>query len=181
MASGWTVVLDVGKTLAKATLWDESGQCVASRSRPNRSPAVGGGLTLDALGIEAWLEFTLKEFVGLGPVGAIIPVAHGAAAAIIRNGRLQCAPIDYEWRGAEIDRATYNKQRDLFAATGSPALPAGLNLGVQLHWLESLRSNDYRHGQIVPWAQYWAWLLCGVAASEVTSLGCHTDLWRPFE
>jgi sugar (pentulose or hexulose) kinase len=33
--------------------------------------------------------------------------------------------------------------------------------------------------QILPWAQYWAWRLCGVAAAEVTSLGCHTDLWQP--
>ena len=42
-------------------------------------------------------------------------------------------------------------------------------------------SGDFRHGQIVPWAQYWAWLLSGVAAAEVTSLGCHTDLWRPYD
>jgi hypothetical protein len=27
--------------------------------------------------------------------------------------------------------------------------------------------------------QYWAWRLSGVAASEITSLGCHTDLWQP--
>jgi sugar (pentulose or hexulose) kinase len=181
MANGWTVVLDVGKTLAKATLWDEQGSCIAHRSRPNKQPNMGGGLTLDVAGIERWLEATLKEFATLGPVAAIIPVAHGAGAAIIRNNRLQCAPIDYEWRGAALDRATYDNQRDPFSATGSPALPAGLNLGVQLHWLESLRSGDFRSGSIIPWAQYWAWLLCGVAASEVTSLGCHTDLWRPFE
>jgi sugar (pentulose or hexulose) kinase len=181
MTNGWTVVLDVGKTLAKATLWDETGNCVAHRSRPNRQPSDGGGLTLDVGGIEPWLEITLQEFASLGPVAAIIPVAHGAGAAIIRNGRLQCAPIDYEWRGSSLDRATYNKQRDPFSATGSPALPAGLNLGMQLHWLESLRSSNFHSGAIVPWAQYWSWLLSGVAASEVTSLGCHTDLWRPFE
>ena len=29
--------------------------------------------------------------------------------------------------------------------------------------------------------QYWAWRLSGVMASEVTSLGTHTDLWRPHE
>ena len=27
--------------------------------------------------------------------------------------------------------------------------------------------------------QYWAFRLTGVAATEVTSLGCHTDLWNP--
>jgi sugar (pentulose or hexulose) kinase len=181
MANGWTVVLDVGKTLAKISVWDEQGKCIANRSRPNRHPTVGGGLTLDASGIEPWLEITLKEFAALGPVGAIIPVAHGAGAAIIRNGRLQCAPIDYEWPGSSLDRAAYNKQRDPFSLTGSPALPAGLNLGMQLHWLESLRSSNFHSGTIVPWAQYWSWLLSGVAASELSSLGCHTDLWRPYE
>jgi len=44
-----------------------------------------------------------------------------------------------------------------------------------------LRSSNFHSGAILPWAQYWSWLLSGVAASEVTSLGCHTDLWRPFE
>ena len=181
MASGWTIVLDVGKSLSKATLWDEGGVCRAQRSRPNQRLTSGLALTLDAAGIEYWLEGILKEFATLGAVGAIIPVAHGAGAALIRQGRLQCPPVDYEWPGVGADRAAYNRERDSFAATGSPALPAGLNLGMQFHWLESLRSADFRHWQIVPWAQYWAWLLSGIAASEVTSLGSHTDLWRPYE
>lgn len=181
MPPRWTVVLDVGKTLSKATLWNDEGELIAHRSRPNRLPTSGGNLTLDVAGIEPWLEYTLREFGALGPVGTIIPVAHGAGAAIIHQGKLQCAPLDYEWRGAALDRATYDRQRDPFAVTGSPILPAGLNLGIQLHWLESLRSSTYHQGVILPWAQYWAWLLSGEAASEVTSLGCHTDLWRPFD
>jgi sugar (pentulose or hexulose) kinase len=178
MAAGWTIVLDVGKTLSKATLWDEGGICMGRRSRPNRRPT-SGGMTLDTVGIEAWLAATLGEFAALGPVDAIIPVAHGAGAALIENGRLLCAPVDYEWPEAARDRAAYDRQRDPFVATGSPALPAGLNLGMQMHWLESVRAG-HRAGQILPWAQYWAWLLSGVAASEITSLGCHTDLWRPY-
>jgi sugar (pentulose or hexulose) kinase len=180
MAAGWTIVLDVGKTLSKATLWDEGGICVARRSRPNRRPS-GGGMRLDTAGIERWLEGTLREFAALGPVGAIVPVAHGAGAALVANGRLLRAPVDYEWPGAARDREAYDRQRDPFVATGSPALPAGLNLGIQMHWLESVRTGHYRAGQILPWAQYWAWLLSGVAASEITSLGCHTDLWRPYD
>jgi sugar (pentulose or hexulose) kinase len=52
---------------------------------------------------------------------------------------------------------------------------------MQLHWLDSSNNGDYRGAQLLPWAQYWAWNLSGVAASELTSLGCHSDLWRPFE
>lgn len=180
MASGWTIVLDVGKSLSKATLWDEAGRCVAHRSRANRRPAAGG-LTLDASGIEQWLESVLKEFATLGPIFAIIPVAHGAGIALIRNGRLACAPLDYEWPGVAHDRGAYSAQRDAFVDTGSPALPGGLNLGMQLHWLESIKQGDYRDSQLLPWAQYWAWNLSEVAAAEVTSLGCHSDLWRPFD
>ena len=34
---------------------------------------------------------------------------------------------------------------------------------------------------ILLYPQYWSWRLSGVMASEVTSLGTHTDLWRPHE
>ncbi len=181
MTTGWTIVLDVGKTLSKASLWDEAGVCAAQRARANSPENAGAGQTLDTAGIERWLRGVLAEFSRLGPVTAIVPVAHGAGAALIHEGRLQHAPLDYEWPGVGADRAAYEEQRDPFWASGSPALPAGLNLGMQLHWLESSGSADLRRGQIVPWAQYWAWLLCGVPASEVTSLGCHTDLWRPYD
>jgi sugar (pentulose or hexulose) kinase len=181
MALGWTIVLDVGKTLAKATLWNEACECVALRTHPNGRPDIGGTPALDFLGIEAWLEPTLAEFALQGPVSAIVPVAHGAGAALIHQGRLLCAPIDYEWPGIARDRHRYDRERDPFDATGSPALPAGLNLGMQFHWQESARIGNIESAQIVPWAQYWAWSLSGIAASEVTSLGCHTDLWRPYD
>jgi sugar (pentulose or hexulose) kinase len=179
MTSGWIIVLDIGKSVSKASLWDESGFCVAEKARPNPRRESAGHLALDAADIESWLRGTLREFAKLGPVGAIVPVAHGAAMALIVDGRLQRAPLDYEWTGFG-DRAAYDKQRDPFAATGSPPLPAGLNLGMQLHWLDAVGSAG-SSGQILPWAQYWAWTLCGVSASEVSSWGCHTDLWRPYD
>jgi sugar (pentulose or hexulose) kinase len=181
METGWTIVLDIGKTHSKAMLWDEIGQCQAHRVHANQRLAKSHSLSLDVSGIEKWLQESLSEFAKLGPIKAIVPVAHGAGVALLRRGKLQCAPLDYEWQGVAADRAAYDKQRDRFAFSGSPALPSGLNFGVQLHWLESLKSADFRSGTIVPWAQYWAWVLSGVAASEITSLGCHSDLWRPYE
>ncbi len=131
-------------------------------------------------GIEHWLEGVLTEFAALGPVQTIVPVAHGAGVALIHQGRLQCAPLDYEWSGVARDRAGYDKQRDAFAVTGSPALPAGLNLGAQIHWPRIIAYQPISDGTDLAWAQYWAWVLSGAAATEVTSLGCHTDLWRPY-
>ncbi|HWW57134.1 MAG TPA: carbohydrate kinase [Sphingopyxis sp.] len=153
---------------------------IERRVRANARVATGSYAALDAEGIEAWMAEVLRDFARLADVGAIIPVGHGAAAAIIRGDRLACPPLDYEDAMPESLRALYDAERDAFSDTGSPSLPDGLNLGAQIFRLESLDTNLVNGTQILPWAQYWSWLLCGVAASEVTSLGCHTDLWTPL-
>jgi hypothetical protein len=104
-------------------------------------------------------------------VEEIIPVAHGAAVAGIRNGVLAFAPPDYEWPIPDEVLAAYRAGRDAFAVTGSPAFPGGLNIGSQLHYLETLDPALFREAMLLPYAQYWAWRLSGVAVSEVTSLG----------
>jgi len=172
------VVIDIGKTLSKLTLWSRDGVLLEKRMRPN--PAALDG-ALDAAGIELWLTEVLSEFARLADVAAIIPVAHGAAAAIVRDGALAQTPRDYEAPIPESVRLAYQRQRDPFVQIGSPALPDGLNLGAQLFALEVERPDLFEgDAWILLWPQYWAWLLSGVAACELTSLGCHTDLWRPF-
>jgi sugar (pentulose or hexulose) kinase len=176
------VILDVGKTLAKLTLWQRDGILLGRETRPNVRRDTGHYIALDADGIEAWMAEVLAGFSKVGPVDAIFPVGHGAAAAVIRNGRLACLPIDYEEPLPAGMRSAYEDMRDAFADTGSPALPDGLNLGAQLHHLETLYPDLLTgDAMILPWAQYWAWRLSGVAASEITSLACHSDLWRPAE
>jgi sugar (pentulose or hexulose) kinase len=180
VADDLIAVLDVGKTLAKLRLWTGAGALVARADRANEKVRADGYAALDAAGIEAWVAATLGDFATKGRVGAIVPVAHGAAAAVVRGGALAAPPLDYEEAIPEAERAAYDAQRDPFAATGSPALPLGLNLGAQLHHLERLQPGLLADGaQILPWPQYWAWRLSGVAASELTSLGGHSDLWRP--
>jgi sugar (pentulose or hexulose) kinase len=170
------IVIDVGKTMAKATLWSADGALIDRQSRAN---AVLGDV-LDADGIEDWLATTLSGFAKRAEVGAIIPVAHGAAAALIHDGRLVCPPRDYEAPVPGDHRAAYDDLRGPFEETGSPALPDGLNLGVQLFaQLDCRAPLAVTTETILLWPQYWSWLLSGVASSEVTSLGCHTDLWSP--
>jgi sugar (pentulose or hexulose) kinase len=95
------------------------------------------------------------------------------------DGALAFAPFDYEAAPPEALMAAYRAARAPFAETGSPALPQGLNLGAQLFWMDRVHPAAMTHATLVPWAQYWAWWLSGVAVSEVTSLGCHTDVWDP--
>jgi len=177
---GNAIVLDIGKTMSKASLWSPKGELLARCTRANLPSAGPGYPALDATGIEAWLAEALAELARLAPVSSIIPVAHGAGFAVLRDGALLLPPMDYELELSPSEMASYGGQRDSFALTGSPALPAGLNLGAQLHALQSRHPTAISSADtLLPWAQYWAWRLCGVATSERTSLGCHTDLWYP--
>ncbi|MEJ6008829.1 FGGY-family carbohydrate kinase [Novosphingobium aquae] len=176
MAQGAYIVVDFGKTLSKVSLWTRDGCCLERLTRANQPQAATPYIPLDTAANSAWLLEALATFAA-HPVEAIIPVSHGAAVAGIRDGALAFPCIDYEWDMPADRMAAYRAQRDSFALTGSPALPAGLNFGAQLHYLDAAGALD--GVTLMPYAQYWAWLLTGVAVSEVTSLGCHSDLWNP--
>ena len=169
---GAFIVIDMGKSLSKVSLWDRAGRRLDVRARPN---AMAGGV-LDVDGIAAWLVDALAAW-SEHPVEAIVPVGHGAGVAALRDGALAFAPLDYEAAIPADVMERYRAARDPFRVTGSPALPHGLNLGAQLWWLEE--QGALAGTTLLPWAQYWAWFLSGVAVSEVSSLGCHSDLWAP--
>ena len=150
-------------------------------SRVNAVRIRDGVAQLDVEGVRDWLLAGLRELSVETKIEAIIPVAHGAAAVLLDCERAVAA-IDYETSIPANVASAYDAERDDFEATLSPRLPGGLNLGAQLFWLERLFPELWPSGgQVCLWPQYWALLLCGEAACEVTSLGCHSDLWRPLE
>jgi sugar (pentulose or hexulose) kinase len=175
---GCVVVLDVGKSLTKLTLWSPDGRLLERHARPNTPQRASAGYrALDVEGIEDWTARRLAELATRHDIAAIVPVAHGAAAAIVNDDGTYLPPIDYETELPRDIRDQYVALRDPFAVTGSPCLPAGLNLGAQLYWLDTLEPK--RAGRIVTWPQFWSWRLSGVASTEISSFGTHTDLWCP--
>jgi sugar (pentulose or hexulose) kinase len=178
LRDGAYIVADLGKTLAKLTLWSKDGRLLERVTRPNQRQDRGGLAVLDVDGICQWLETALASFAS-HPVEAIMPVSHGAAVAGLHNATPAFAPLDYENPIPEQQLHRYRARRDPFAITGSPALPDGLNIGCQLHLLDSQDPQGFPGVQLLPYAQYWAWWLSGVAVSERSSLGCHSDLWAP--
>jgi sugar (pentulose or hexulose) kinase len=174
------IVLDVGMTLSKLSLFGRDGRPTAQRAYQNRVIEAHGRHWLDTDGIDLWVRTTLQEFGSFPSPTAIVPVGHGAAAALVRERTVVCPVPDYEDDIGPALRAEYDPLRDPFAATGSPTLPGGLNLGAQLYRLQREIPGLWNNGTVIlPWPQFWAWKLTNVAASEVSSLGCHTDLWLP--
>lgn len=177
MPVGTTIVIDLGKTLSKVSLWTADGQLLDRQVRPNAPVEIDGVRRLDTDGIGGWVISALSRYAD-HPVRDIIPVGHGAGVVAISDGRIAAPPLDYEQAIPDDVMAAYRQERDAFAVTGSPALPDGLNFGSQLWWAHQLHP-DIAPATLLPWAQYWAWFLSGAAVSEVSSLGCHSDLWCP--
>jgi sugar (pentulose or hexulose) kinase len=183
--SGLIAVIDIGKTNAKLILFEEAGgAAVWSVERPSPAIAVPGfgdlSHQLDVHGIEAWLIAQLAAAPDRHRIRAIVPVAHGAAMVLVdAEGDTLLAP-DYEEACFDRLAAQYRRVRRPYTETLSPALPAGLNLGAQIFFVqEALPEVFLRTRTILTYPQYWSWRLSGQAASEVTSLGCHSDLWNP--
>ena len=174
-------VIDIGKTNAKVVLIDATTrQQVAARSTPNAVRRDGLYPHADVDGLWSFIVDSLKGLQAEHGVDGISITTHGATAALLADGHLAMPVLDYEHDGPEETAAAYAAVRPDFAESLSPRLPNGLNLGAQIFWQSQAHAADFaRVTAILTYPQYWAWRLTGVMASEVTSLGCHTDLWAP--
>ncbi|WP_117192083.1 FGGY-family carbohydrate kinase [Rhizobium terrae] len=177
-------VLDIGKTNAKVVVVDcMTGAEVAERRTPN---LVLSGPPYPRYDIEALWTFALgalATFAENPGFDAISITTHGASAVVLdAAGNLALPAVDYEHQYPDDIQEAYASLRPAFSETFSPALPGGLNVGAQLHYQKSRFPKQFAHVRtIMTYPQYWAFRLTGIAANEVTSLGCHTDLWRPRE
>jgi sugar (pentulose or hexulose) kinase len=180
-----TLVLDIGKSHAKLLLVDEAGQILEQHGRKNAPVTAALGYSaLDIDGLTDWICSTLAASPLTQRCARIIPCTHGAAFVGLDDQGLAWPAPDYEFDGfteqANGLGQDYLDQRDAFAATLAPDLPMGLNAARQLYWLQHTHPSAWaRTRTLLPYPQYWAWWLSGMVASEVSSLGCHTQLWLP--
>jgi sugar (pentulose or hexulose) kinase len=175
-------VLDIGKTNAKVVVLDAAtGAEIAAAKMANT--ALKSGL-YPHYDVEALWSFTLdafRRFAKEPGFDAISITTHGASAALLGpDGKLAMPVLDYEHEYPQDIRDAYTALRPSFGETFSPRQSMGLNVGAQLHYQKTAFPAEFaRVTTILTYPQYWAARLTGVAANEVTSLGCHTDLWNP--
>lgn len=177
------LVLDVGKTNVKLHVLNRQQATLSSHTRDNVVLEQDPYPHADVEGAWVWLLEACGREAQRFDIGAISVTTHGATAALVgpspSDDDLMLPVLDYEWQGLNASDA-YDAIRPPFFETLSPALPAGLNLGRQLHWLERTFPDAFQAAEsILLYPQYWVFRLSGCRVSEVTSLGCHTDLWYP--
>lgn len=175
-------VIDIGKTNAKLAMVDMDTLAeIDVRTTPNTVLDTAPYPHFDIDHLWAFILEGLSTFQELHGIDAISVTTHGASIVLLdATGGLAAPVLDYEHDGPDALATGYDAVRPAFEDTGAPRLPMGLNVGAQLHWLLETQSGlKDRVAKVVTYPQFWVARLTGIACTEVTSLGCHTDLWEP--
>jgi sugar (pentulose or hexulose) kinase len=179
-------IFDVGKTNKKLFLFDENYNMVFERSARFNETADEDGdpcENLDSLRLAVFDSlrevFKRKEF----DIKAINFSAYGASFVYIDESGEPVAPL-YNYLKAypeTLKKQFYSKyggEEDFSVATASPVL-GSLNSGMQLYRLKYEKPELFdriRYALHLP--QYLSYLISGVPCSDITSIGCHTNLWN---
>ena len=175
-------VIDLGKTNSKVALVDTDTakeiKVITQRAAVNTNTYYP---SLDHKAIGLFILEALKNLSSEYNIDAITVTTHGATVALIdAEGELALPVLDYEHQAVDELRDEYSQHRPSFSNTGSPALPGGLNIGAQLYWLQANFPEQFESvSTILTWPQYWVFKLTGQRHNDVSSLGCHSDLYEP--
>jgi sugar (pentulose or hexulose) kinase len=177
-------VIDIGKTNAKVTRFDSrtgrESDIFTFANQVIRTPPYPH---YDIEGMWTFILDSLGRIQAATPIDAVAITAHGASITLVdAAGDLALPMLDYEHDGPDSLSAEYDAVRPPFDETGSPRLVCGLNVGAQLFWQRHTFPAEFaRATSIMPYPQYWAFRLTGMRATEMTSIGAHTDLWNPWK
>lgn len=174
-------VVDIAKSVARVAIVDlENMVEIDQRKTINQLLSEGPYPHFDVESMWTFIVDSLTELGREHDIDAICVTTFGSCAALVgADGQLVLPVLDYEYSGADKIARDYDKVRPDFTETFSPRLTAGRNLGAQLFWQQQTFPGEFSSVQwILPYPQYWGFRLTGVASSEITSLGCHTDLWN---
>lgn len=178
-------IIDVGKTNAKATLVEAASAAeLAHRTVTNHVLDDGPYPHLDVAHVWGFIGDALASLNAEAPIDAIAVTAHGSAGAFLKGDPdtdgLALPILDYECPAPDEEAEAYDAVRPDFSESFSPRLPGGLNLGAQIFWQKRRFADAVESAKVyVNYPQYWAWRLSGVAATEMCSMGAHSDLWNP--
>jgi sugar (pentulose or hexulose) kinase len=179
-------ILDVGKTNKKLLLLDEDYQIVWGKSDLLPETKDEDGDSCEDLNLlNTWAFETLKKAVDTGGfrICAINFCAYGASFVHIDQNSNSLTPLysylkPYPEPLKDNFYEQYGGKLSFSMTTASPVL-GSLNSGMQLYRLK--KENPGLFAQIkysLHLPQYLSYLFTGKARSEITSIGCHTNLWN---
>ena len=178
-------IFDVGKTNKKLFLFDENYEIVFERSARFAETADEDGFPCESLEslrlsvFDSLMEvFRLKEF----EVKAINFSTYGASFVYLDKTGKPLAPLynylkPYPENIKEQFYSTYGGEESFSFCTASPVL-GSLNSGMQLYRIKHEKPELFEKiAYALHFPQYLSHLVSGRYFSDITSIGCHTNLW----
>ncbi len=179
-------ILDIGKTNKKLFLFDESYQIIWEDSSVLAETKDEDGYPCEDLTLlNSWIKETLKKCsrVSNAEISAINFSAYGASFVHIGKNGVPVTPL-YNYLKPypeELKRQFYDQyggEMIFSMLTASPVL-GSLNSGMQIYRIKKEdpdRFVEIKYSLHLP--QYLSWFLSGKECSDITSIGCHTNLWN---
>jgi sugar (pentulose or hexulose) kinase len=178
-------IFDVGKTNKKLFLFDENYKIVFERSARFIETVDEDGFpceNLDSLILSVFDSlrevFRLKEF----NIKAINFTSYGASFVYLDEQLRAFAPLynylkPYPESLQKQFYDTYGGEDEFAFCTASPVL-GNLNSGMQLYRIKYEKPELFdRIKYALHLPQYLSFLISGKVYSDITSIGCHTNLW----
>ncbi len=177
------VVLDIGKTNKKLIVYDQSLHQLKSEYAEFPSFKRDGIEIEDSDAACAWFVQKLREVSSDFDIASISVTTHGATFACVDESGNLCVPVISYTNDPGKD---FNER--FFAKYGSPELLhknlATANMGALANLAKGIEFARSRFPEgfaktfkILSYPQFFAFRLCGVAACDFTSVGCHSYLF----
>jgi len=178
-------VLDVGKTNIKFSAVTKQGDVGEVLSTPNLVVRGEPWHYHDLANLSEWVFTTLADLCRRYPIEVVVPTGHGAAGVLVNDDpdELSALPqIDYEQDMPADIKARYAALSGSFFDRGSAMMGQASHHARQLYWMACHAPDVVAKARwFLSVPQYWAWRLCGVAASERSCLGSQSHLWNIVE
>jgi sugar (pentulose or hexulose) kinase len=179
-------IFDVGKTNKKLFLFDEQYRIVWERAEVCPQTTDEDGEPCEDIGLlTEWVRRSLTQVAALPEfrIKAVNFSAYGASLVHLGYDGTPVAPL-YNYLKAypeDLKRKfydTYGGEVTFSMLTASPVL-GSLNSGMQLYRVKEQRPDLFDAIKVsLHLPQYLGWLVTGIACSDITSIGCHTNLWN---
>ncbi|CAN5514142.1 hypothetical protein BH10BAC3_BH10BAC3_13720 [soil metagenome] len=178
-------IFDVGKTNKKLFLFDEDYKIFFERSAKFIETVDEDGddcENLESLRLSVFDSlrevFRLKQY----DIKAINFSSYGASFVYLDEAGNTIAPLynylkTYPGALQKQFYETYGGEEEFSYRTASPVL-GSLNSGMQLYRIKFEKPEVFKRMKYaLHLPQYLSFLLSGTACSDITSIGCHTNLW----
>jgi sugar (pentulose or hexulose) kinase len=188
-------ILDIGKTNKKLFVMDENYHIILERTEQFADILDDDGEPCEDIErLSDWIESSLKTVINQPEfdVKAVNFSTYGASFVLLKttpigaSGRVVgevVAPL-YNYLKAfpdDLKTAFYDKYGGEIAVSSQTASPVlgNLNSGMQLYFLKERKPDIYvKINAALHLPQYASFLVTKRLFSDITSIGCHTNLWH---